>query len=241
MRSLSIFSWNILHGGGSRCEQIQNEIADTNPDILTLQEFRRGRTGNELLHAMEQLGYGHVYAPETENARQNTLVIASRYPIQCETFPTEGECPARGIIGRIDVTHSFSLNIVALHLPHKKAQVRFFESLLDLPDSWTSGHSLIVGDLNCGIPFEDSQTRTFYATHMFQRLLANGWVDSWRQRHPDCREFSWVSTRQGNGFRYDHVLSSNNLDKLIDSVSYDHTVRERKISDHSSMLVRLSF
>jgi exonuclease III len=51
----------------------------------------------------------------------------------------------------------------------------------------------MVGDFNGGIALEDSETRTFICTHLFQELLRQGWVDSWRRRHPREREFSWFS------------------------------------------------
>ena len=81
------------------------------------------------------------------------------------------------------------------------------------------------------------RTKTFYATHLFQQLLTDGWHDSWRHRNPDAREFTWISSRKSNGFRYDHALVSEALNKLVLDVKYDHVAREEKASDHSLMIV----
>jgi exodeoxyribonuclease-3 len=235
MPVLRILSWNILHGGGSRVEQVIAAISEATPDIVVLQEFRHGRHGQMITQALSAAGLEEIYAPATDNARQNTLVVASRYPMQCEIFPDNAVRPARAVSAAVEVSAAFSFNILALHLPQKQAQIPYFTSMLELPRTWLAGHSLLLGDLNCGIPFEDSETKTFYATHLFQQLLHLGWRDAWRKRHPDAREFSWVSTRKQNGFRYDHALVSPLADEIIKSVSYNHVVREKKLSDHSSL------
>lgn len=120
-------------------------------------------------------------------------------------------------------------------MPHKRKQIPYFYALLD-EKQLLPGNALIIGDLNCGIPFEDSDTKTFDNTHLFQALLQQGWIDSWRSRHTDAREFTWIS-HKGNGYRYDHCLSSTDFDKRIVSVQYDHEVRESGLSDHSALIV----
>ena len=151
------------------------------------------------------------------------------------------KCQPVRLKATLEVSQSISLNVLAAHLPHKQAQIPYFSAMLDLPADWLTGYSMIIGDLNCGIPFEDSQTKTFYATHLFQQLLHNGWCDAWRVRHPDIQEFTWLSTRKGNGFRYDHALVSSLTDESISLVRYDHSVRLQKISDHSSLHLMLDW
>ena len=72
---------------------------------------------------------------------------------------------------------------------------------------------------------------------MFQQLLKNGWVDAWRSRNKDKQEFTWVSTKQKNGFRYDHALVSTSINKAITEVRYNHNVRLEGISDHSMLIL----
>jgi exodeoxyribonuclease-3 len=97
----------------------------------------------------------------------------------------------------------------------------------------------LIGDFNCGIPFADSDTRTFACTHLFQALLQQGWVDAWRVRHGKAREFSWISARSGHGFRYDHALVSAPLNPQVKEVRYLHHLREEGLSDHSALVVEL--
>jgi exonuclease III len=239
MPALNIVSWNILHGGGSRCESILEKIHSSGADIVTLQEFRHGKHGDVLLEGLKSQGLTSVCAPPTSSARENTLLIASRLPMQAEPFPAAAALPARAIKAVIEVSPTVDLQVVAVHFPQKRAQVPYFNALQELSDKWLNGYSLLIGDFNCGIPFEDSQTKTFYATHLFQQLLHSGWCDAWRSRYPDDREFTWVSTRKGNGFRYDHALVSASLNGLVTGVEYDHEMRLQKISDHSSLHLEL--
>lgn len=240
MTPLRIFSWNILHGGGSRCEAILSAIQSSAADIVTLQEFRHGASKPVLLSGLADMGLNTVYAPETGSARENSVMVATRLPMEAEIFPVDrGSALVHAIKVVIEVTPLISLNLIAVHFPQKKAQIPLFDALLKLPESWLDGYSMLIGDFNCGIPLQDSETKTFYATHLFQQLLHIGWRDAWRQRNPQAREFSWVSTRKSNGFRYDHVLVSDALDELTLNVAYDHSVREDKHSDHSSLLVEL--
>jgi exodeoxyribonuclease-3 len=85
----------------------------------------------------------------------------------------------------------------------------------------------------------DSQTCTFPCTAWFQRLLAQGWVDAWRRRHPQEREYSWFSASRGNGFRYDHALASPPFDARIRSVRYAQELRAACLSDHAGLVVEL--
>lgn len=236
MKPLRILSWNILHGGGTRCEQILSAIEEHDPDIITLQEFRHGSSKLVLLDGLKSLGLDTVFAPETSSARENSLIVATSLAMQAESFP-DNSVPAKAITATIEVSATVELNFLAVHFPQKKEQIPLFNALLDLPPSWLSDHSLLIGDFNCGIPLVDSETKTFYATQMFQQLLSNGWSDAWRKRNPDAREFTWVSTRKSNGFRYDHALASAALDQSILEVRYDHSVREQKLSDHSLLLL----
>jgi len=236
LKPLRILSWNILHGGGTRCAQILSTIEKYQPDIVTLQEFRHGSSKAVLLDGLRSVGLDTVFAPETSSARENSLLIATSMPMKAHSFPDD-TVPARAISASIEASPMIDINFIAVHFPQKKAQVPLFNALLDLPISWLDGHSILMGDFNCGIPLVDSETKTFYATHLFQQLLTDGWYDSWRQRNPDAREFTWVSTRKSNGFRYDHALVSEALNKLVIDVKYDHSVRDEKASDHSLMLL----
>ena len=73
----------------------------------------------------------------------------------------------------------------------------------------------------------------------YQDLLQTGWIDSWRSRHIEAREFTWTSNRTENRFRYDQILASPDMDARFKAVSYDHTPRLEKYSDHSLIIAQI--
>ena len=231
---MKILSWNILHGGGQRIANILAVIEKHSPDIVALQEFRHGKSKPLLLDGLKAMGLENYYAPKTTTARDNSLLLASHYDFSRKKFPDNNLTVARGIQANFVFPE---LNLVTLHLPHKKKQVPFFLSLQELPEFWLQENSILIGDFNCGIPFEDSETKSFENTHLFQSLLQQGWVDAWRSRHQEQREFTWISTKNHNGFRYDHALVSSRMNTMIKTVYYDHTVRKEGVSDHSLMII----
>ncbi len=228
-----ILSWNILHGGGRRMDGILAAIADHKPDILTLQEVRRGQHEEPLLRGLQAQGFSQIHLPETKDARENTILLAARSPFTVRPFPeADADGQTHILCAEID-----GITLYPLHFPQKRAQVPLFHALLDLP---VAEQALLIGDLNCGIPFEDSETKSFVNTHLFQQLLVQNWVDAWRSRHPEAREFTWVSAKRQNGFRYDHALATPSLDKRITAAEYDHEPRLGGVSDHSILTLTLS-
>ena len=242
---MRILSWNILHGGGVRREGILQAIAAIDPDLLTLQEVRRGDGPDPLLEGLAELGLVEQALSPVADARSNGLLIASRWPLEAEPLlPPATAANPDAVVHLLRARVSWPeaeapLRMVAVRFPQKQAQIPQFEALLSLPADWREACSLLIGDFNCGIPLLDSQTRTFPCTAWFQRLLAQGWIDSWRRRHPQEREYSWFSSSRGNGFRYDHALVSAALDRRIATVRYLQELRAPGFSDHAGVLLEI--
>ena len=247
---MRILSWNILHGGGSRRQAIGEAITTLAPDVALLQEVRvwDGRGPDPLREGLADGGLeAQVASPVV--GRENGLLIASRWPFQGTPLAQvpgqpvhmlQAELPwPKSDAGITEEEEGDNLRVVAVHFPQKEAQVPLFEALLALPEPWRRGPSLLMGDFNCGIPFADSDTRTFACTHLFQALLQQGWVDAWRARNGTAREFTWISPRTGHGFRYDHALLSAPLYSQVTEVLYLHHLREGGLSDHSGLLLEL--
>ncbi|MFM7640056.1 MAG: endonuclease/exonuclease/phosphatase family protein [Cyanobium sp.] len=246
---MRLLSWNILHGGGGRRQAIAEAIGAVAPDAVILQEVRPfdGRGSDPLLEGLADRGLGEqVLSPVV--GRENGILIASRWPFQAQPLARvpgqavhmlQAELPWP-VDGRESEDGCSSLRLVAVRFPQKEVQVPLFEALLALPEPWRKEPALLIGDFNCGIPFADSDTRTFACTHLFQALLQQGWVDAWRSRHGKAREFSWISARSGHGFRYDHALASAPLNPQVKEVRYLHHLREEGLSDHSALVVDLN-
>ena len=60
---MKILSWNILQGGGRRAGDIVKTIAGHAPDIVTLQEFRRGSGKAEIVAGLKKVGLKFIHIP----------------------------------------------------------------------------------------------------------------------------------------------------------------------------------
>jgi exodeoxyribonuclease III len=230
-----LLSWNILQGGGTRSRGIAEYIRGAKPDIVTLQEFRNN---DEILAALKSIGLKFIHVPDTNSASEHTILIASRFGFDAGDFMPEEIRPVPILEASFpDDALGFPFTLLCVHFPQKEPQVPLFKQLIADSASLTNGDALLIGDMNCGIPFADSMTKTFFATEYFQTLLKSGWTDAWRTRHPDATEYTWISSVKKHGFRYDQALASQSFDKRIARCVYDHNVRENGLSDHSAMIV----
>lgn len=225
-------------------ESILEGIGQHRPDILAIQEYRdNSEEKHQIIDRLHHQGLTSFYTPPTESSSENKPAIAARWPFEVvEYFPNKPQERRHCI--RIEFAPpdaEISLNLINLHLPHKKEQVPIFDYLLELDRQLLDTPSLLIGDINCGIPFEDSQTKTFENNHKFRQLLDSGWIDAWRVRNPKAREFTWISSRKQNGYRYDNALVSPTLNETIKEIAYDHRLREIKASDHSAMYLDVRF
>jgi exodeoxyribonuclease III len=238
---VKILSWNILQGGGTRAPGISEAILRHRADIVTLQEFRMGSGSGIILDSLKRCGLKYIHAGETESATEHTILIASRFGFDAGPFMPDDIRPVPIIEAAFREDElGYPLTFLAVHFPQKEPQVPLFRQLIKDTPSLLDGQTLLIGDINCGIPFADSMTKTFFATDYFQDMLAKGWIDGWRSRHKAGVEYTWVSSVKKHGFRYDHALCSAAFDKRITSVYYDHSVREAGHSDHSAMIVEVS-
>ncbi len=210
-------------------------ISGWSPDIITLQEVR-GRHVDRITAHLSSIGLRHHYLSDGESDTQNGILIAAREPVEAGDFMEDRE----GLCHILEAEVA-GLILLPVHFPQKAAQVPLFEGLARDTESLLAHDVVLLGDLNCGIPFEDSSEKTFVNTKHFQALKELGWVDLYRHANgPEARDFSWISPRTERGFRYDHALASPSIAQRVQSVQYDHSVRESGVSDHSALIVTLS-
>ena len=72
--------------------------------------------------------------------------------------------------------------------------------------------ALIVGDFNTGLPIDAEGTPFVYSEKMAE-LLDIGWIDAWRQRNPEGKEYTWYSNAN-KGFRLDYAFASPKMNGI---------------------------
>ena len=243
---MTLLSWNIQHGGGTRIPRIVEEISAYDPDVVAVTEFR-AMPGVALCAAMKERGLPYC---ETTNppGDRNGIAVFSRTPIRLKPCPAPPESQVRWL--DIDLPE-YGFGVGVLHVmaagasvksPCTVAKTRFWNAVLGAAEARLHEPNLLVGDWNTGAHRVDESGKTFICAEQFANLSALGWTDMWRQHHPGTTEYTWYSKRdgaRGNGFRLDHAFATPSLRSRVTSCRYSHVERDAGVTDHSMVIVEV--
>ncbi len=229
---MKVFAWNIRQGGRKSRTEIVARCRHHDADIVVLNEYRRNDVGAYLSECLREAGWVHQAAGDTDH-KTNTNFVASRLPIR-RTRPLDRRLdkPHRMLDVAID-----GLRLTAVHMPNMREKFPYWEAVIRAGRRRRREDALFIGDFNTGKHYLDEPGKTFVATEHMERLEELGFVDAWRRANPDGREFSWYSPQANNGFRLDHAFVSPTLSERLNVIRYSHEERERKLSDHSALVV----
>lgn len=227
---MRILTWNIRHGGGTRAGAISAQLLTHEPDLVVLTEYRENPAGTLIRERLASSGLGFTRS-SVSIPKVNGVLVAAREPFAVCEVPHLGESSHRALWCRFP-----TFNVIGYYFPNKHAKPPIFEAMCKLDSSLLTEPSLLIGDFNTGQHYLDEKGATLIGAHYFDRLAELGWVDAWRTRYPQERQFSWFS-HVGNGFRLDHALVSRSFDRAVLGVEYSHAERTQGISDHSALIV----
>jgi|GEM_PF-3431 len=258
MQNLKIATYNV-NGIGTRLPNLLRWLEREQPDIVCLQELKapdKAFPAGEL----EAAGYGSLHQGQTS---WNGVAILAR--------EAEPLLIRKGLPGMEDDTHARYLEAAAhgvivgcLYLPNGNPQpgpkfdykLTWFESLIRHAETLQSSEHPVVlaGDYNVVPTDEDIyNTRSWLkdallqpeSRECYQRLLAQGWLDSIRHIYPDERIYTfWDYFRQhwqnNSGLRIDHLLLNPVLAPHLLDAGVDAWVRgEEHASDHAPTWIRI--
>lgn len=234
---MRLIGLNVQHGGGRRHQRIVEAVDHLGPDIAVLSEFHGTPRGLALLRKLADVGLPHhAWSVPANAAYPNAVAIASRKPIDATRQPISSELNGHRVLeARIG-----ALDVVGVYFPLAKPKVAFWhEEFLPFARTNLLGQRVILGDWNSGLHHIDEAGAVLHAADAFEEMSTMGWVDAWRRLHPDDREYTWYSRPWNNGFRLDHAFLSPALLPALRGATYDHGIREAKVSDHSALIVDL--
>ena len=229
--TISILSWNIRQGGGSRVDKILAALREDDSEILVLSEFRNNDHGLRIRTNLLQRGYEWQVVSAARGAT-NSVLIASRFPCGSALFASSDPNYADNIV-RADLP---VCRLYGVYMPHKKKH-RLFDFLLD-DELDEETPSIIAGDFNSGFNGIDQTGNSFWYEDKLTALKERGYLDAFREIHGDVREYSWFS-QQGNGFRYDHIWLHPALRPILQDCHYIDQWRVDGLSDHAAMKIVL--
>lgn len=256
---MKIVTFNV-NGIKARLPRLVEYLAEQAPDIVCLQELKSADEGLPIAD-IEAAGYGAVWHGQKGF---NGVGILAR-----GTTPVERR---KGLPGELEDEQSRyieaeieGLTVASIYLPNGNPQpgprfdykLRWIDRLQSHARELLAEERPVVlaGDYNV-IPNDDD---TFSVSAMasdalmqpesragYRALVAQGWTDALRTRHPrggvwtfwDYQAGAW---QRDAGFRIDHLLlSPQSADRLVDAgVDKDYRGRD-KASDHAPTWVTLS-
>lgn len=258
MQHLKMATYNV-NGIGTRLPNVLQWLEREQPDIVCLQELKapdKAFPAREL----EAAGYGSLHLGQPS---WNGVAILAR--------DAEPLLIQKGLPGMEHDTHARYLEAAAhglvvgcLYLPNGNPQpgpkfdykLKWFECLIEHAKTLQSSEHPVVlaGDYNVVPTDEDIyNTRSWLkdallqpeSRECYQRLLAQGWLDSLRHIYPDERIYTyWDYFRKhwetNSGLRIDHLLLNPVLAPRLQDAGVDAWVRgEEHASDHAPTWIRL--
>lgn len=228
---MKIVTLNIRHGGGTKVIELLRLLAAYSADVVVLTEFRENSNADRFKTRLFELGY-KWQATNSIDPKENSVFVAARIPFVCN-----GQLGQPGVHQHRLLLAKFSnFSLIGVYFPQNEEKRPVFDFLIQNARVLLGEAGLIIGDFNTGKHYLDEAGKTFACADCLDQLEAGGFVDSWRARNPDAREYSWISAAK-NGFRIDHVLCTESLNRQVTRIYYEHGPREAAATDHSALVV----
>jgi exodeoxyribonuclease-3 len=244
-RGLRLLTFNIGAAAVPRATDVLRWLRRRKDDVIVLSETSSG-PGTELLReGLKSDGYA-TFA--TANECERGVLLATRVPVKRNlaeisvTLP----CRAEGII--LDTSPQVAL--IGVYVPSRdrsEAKVRrkeeFIHSLLEsiraLPSDLQQ-RLLLLGDYNAVARHHDPVLPGFFPyEYEFHDELAEIGLSAAHELRPyGAHPHSWIG-RTGNRYLYDYAHVGGALGNRIERCQYLHGPRERRLSDHAAVAVRL--
>lgn len=245
-----LISWNVNGIRAIAQKGFLNWLYDFDPDIVGLQEIKAEETQleEELLNPKHRNSYWNP--SRTKKGYSGTAVFSKMNPVKVEYGWGQDIFDLEGRTVMLDFDRFVLFNI---YFPNGESSPERLQYKLDFYNSFLEyavelkkqGRSLVIcGDVNTAHteidlarPKENQKTSGFLPIERewIDRLLAAGFIDTFRFKHPDVRDrYSWWSYRGGArqrnvGWRIDYFFISEDLQsKLVDAFILDQVTG----SDH---------
>ena len=241
---MKIATWNV-NDVVRRLPLLLEWLREAAPDVVALQETKTA-DGDFPRQALADAGYGALLAGQRP---WNGVALLARgaEPIEIRrALPGDpSDTQRRYLEAAID-----GVIVASLYLPNGNPQpgpkfagkLAWFERLIEHADAlWKTGHPVVLaGDFNVCPTEADVGPTTGYADNAlvqpepreaWRRLLAQGWTDTLRHRHPrEPRLFTFWDYRRNRwprdvGLRIDHLLASESMAARLQDAGVDRHVR----------------
>lgn len=253
-------TWNV-NGLRARLDFVLHWLHSREPDLVGIQEVKL--EDEKFPH--EELAAAGYHALAHGQKSWNGVAILSRErgDVLERGLPGQEALGARLLTARfsgLDFTTVYCPNGKSVTHPDFPRKLAWLDALAEHCEGSRDRDrpAVLCGDFNvCPEPIdswneEELHGRIFHTDEerrRFRRLLDWGWVDLFRERHPDLQKFSWWDYRAGAfhrnmGLRIDFLLATPPVAARVREVQVDRDYRKKKegrtASDHAPVMAKLA-
>ncbi len=259
MDVMKIISWNV---NGLRAVERKGALEEFltmyRPDILLLQEIK-GNAEQFSADLTDHEAYQQYYHSAQKAGYAGTGVwVTRKFSRQCDAVTFHTDVPHlvnadEGRVAHLQFTHVGTVyDVLSIYFPNGgksiqawKEKLLFYDGVLDYMNTLhAQGHVVIVGgDMNVAHqpidlarPKDNDGKIGFHPDERawMDRVIAAGWIDTWRMMHPEEVKYSWwnvvTRARERNvGWRIDYIFVHRDYqdhvrvsDILTDVMGSDH-------------------
>lgn len=228
-------------------------------DTIMVQELKV-ETANFPYNLFDEYGYNlKVFGQKSWNG----VATFSKYSIEDVTMgmPTYPDINSRFlesvIDGRIRLINVYMPNGDNIESPKFQYKLEWMNAFTKYISQYIDSEEPVIigGDFNVAITDNDIWNPKNYigssisapdARNIMQQWLGAGWIDAWREKHPNEIDYTWYGYRGrdtvGNkqGLRLDYFLCNKSAAKLIKNCEIDIEPRMAdKPTDHCGLMIEI--
>lgn len=255
---MKFISWNVNGLRAVYQKGFMDIFNGLDADIFALQETKM--QPDQLTLELE--GYHQFFNSAEKKGYSGTAIFTKKAPLAVQNGIGIAEHDKEGRAITLDMGEYY---FVTTYTPNSQEKLKRLDYRLSWEEAWKAylnslkAHKpvIICGDLNVAhteIDLKNPKTNrknpgfSDEEREAFTRLLADGYIDTWRYQHPDTIEvYSWWSYRfkareKNTGWRIDYFLTSEDLrDKIAtttihtDIFGSDHCPVELVLKDKEGL------
>ena len=255
---MRIATWNV-NGLRARLDFVIHWLNSRAPDVVGLQELKLA--DDQFPHdAFRAVGYRA--ATHGQKSWNGVAILAREEPVvTLRGLPGQAALGARLLtaeVGGVSFTTVYVPNGKSVSHPDFPLKLAWLDALVAHCAAAARGPRVVCGDFNLVPGPLDTWDEAGHRGHIFhtddersrfERLLATGLCDVFRDAHPDTQAFSWWDYRggafhRGHGLRIDLLLASPDASARAKSIEIDREYRKKKdgliASDHAPVFADLA-
>lgn len=228
---MKFISWNVNGLRAVYQKGFMDIFNGLDADIFALQETKM--QPDQLTLELE--GYHQFFNSAEKKGYSGTAIFTKKAPLAVQNGIGIAEHDKEGRVITLDMGEYY---FVTTYTPNSQEKLKRLDYRLAWEEAWKvylnslKAHKPVVicGDLNVAhteIDLKNPKTNrknpgfSDEEREAFTRLLADGYIDTWRYQHPDTIEvYSWWSYRfkareKNTGWRIDYFLTSEDLQDKI--------------------------